>query len=72
LADGNKRHTHDLINFKQDNSTKAQLSADNNLSFKGIVDVKLNKDIPWNKVNVDINIEKGKYTCYQIKQQANR
>ena len=22
LADGNKRHTHDLINFKQDNNTK--------------------------------------------------
>ena len=59
LADGNKRHTHDLINFKQDNNTKAQLTGDNNLSVKGLVDVKLNKDIPWNKVNVDINIEKG-------------
>jgi len=59
LADGNKRHTHDLINFKQDNNTNAQLTADNNLSFNGIVDVKLNKDIPWTKVNVDINIEKG-------------
>ena len=57
LADGNKRHTHDLINFKQDNNTKALLTGNNNLSVKGLVDVKLNKDTPWNKVYVDINIE---------------
>ena len=59
LTDGNKRHTHDLINFKQDNNTKAQLTADNNLSVKGLVDVKLNNNTPWNSTNVDINIEKG-------------
>ncbi len=59
MADGNRNHTHDLINFKQDNNTKAQLNGENNLSVKGLVDVKLNKDTPWNKVNVDINIEKG-------------
>lgn len=59
LADGNKRHTHDLINFKQDNNTKAQLTGDNNLLVKGLVDVKLNNYIPWNNTNVNINIEKG-------------
>jgi hypothetical protein len=59
LADGNKRHTHDLINFKQDNNTKAQLTADNNLSVKGLVDVKLNNNTPWNNTKVDINVEKG-------------
>lgn len=59
LSDGNKRHTHDLINFKQDNKSKAQLTADNTLSVKGLVDVKLNNNIPWNNTNVDINVEKG-------------
>lgn len=59
MADGNKRHTHDLINFKQDNKSKAQLTADNTLSVKGLVDVKLNNNIPWNNTNVDINVEKG-------------
>ena len=60
LADGNKRHTHDLINFKQDNNTKAQLTADNSSLVKGLVDVKLNNNIPWNNTNVDIGIAKGK------------
>jgi hypothetical protein len=59
IADGTKRHTHDLMNFKQDNNTKAQLTADNNLSVKGLIDVKLNNYIPWNNTNVDINVEKG-------------
>lgn len=59
LADGSKRHTHNLINFKQDNNSKAQLTADNNLSVKGLADVKLNNNIPWNNTNVDINVEKG-------------
>ena len=59
LADGTKRHTHDLINFKQNKNAKAQLTADNNLSVKGLVDVKLNNNTPWNNTNVNINIEKG-------------
>src|SRR3954453_6573220 len=59
LADGNKRHTHDLINFKQDNNTKVQLTGDNNLSVKGLVNVKLNKDTPWNNTNVNIDVAKG-------------
>lgn len=59
LSDGNKHHTHDLIDFKQDNNSKAQLTADNNLSIKGRLDIKLNNNIPWNNTNVDINIEKG-------------
>jgi hypothetical protein len=66
LADGNRNHTHDLINFKQDNNTKAQLNGENNLSVKGLVDVKLNKDTPWNKVNVDINIEKGNIIAIKL------
>ncbi len=59
LADGSKRHTHDLINFKQDNNTKAQLTADNSLSVKGLVNVKLNNNIPWNNTKVDISLAKG-------------
>ena len=59
LADGNKRHTHDLINFKQDNKSKAQLTEGNGLLVKGLVDVKLNNNIPWNNTNVDINVAKG-------------
>ena len=58
LDDGNRRHTHDLINFREDNNTKAQLTADNNLSVKGLVDVKLNNNNPWNNTNVDINVER--------------
>lgn len=59
LSDGNSRHIHDLIDFKQDNNTKVKLTAGNSLSIKGLVDVKLNNTIPWNNTIVDVNISKG-------------
>ena len=59
LADGNKHHTHDLINFKQDNKSQIQFSGNHSLSVKGVVDVKLNNNTPWNNTNVNIDIEKN-------------
>jgi hypothetical protein len=59
MADGNRWHTHDLIDFQQDNNTKVKLTSDNSLSMKGLVDVKLNNTIPWNNTNVDVSISKG-------------
>jgi hypothetical protein len=58
LADGNRWHTHELINFKTNNNT-IQLSPDESLSLSGTVDVKLNNTIPWNNTKTIINISKG-------------
>ncbi|WP_148686796.1 hypothetical protein [Candidatus Nitrosocosmicus hydrocola] len=58
LANGNKHHTHDLINFEQDNKTQIQIKGNNSLSVKGVVDIKLNNNTPWNNTNVNIDIEK--------------
>ncbi|HKG88624.1 MAG TPA: hypothetical protein VKA95_09885 [Nitrososphaeraceae archaeon] len=58
LANGNRWHTHELINFKTNNNT-IQLSPDESLSLPGTVDVKLNNTIPWNNTKTIINISKG-------------
>jgi len=58
LANGNRWHTHELINFKTNNNT-IQLSPDESLSLPGTVDVKLNNTILWNNTKTIINISKG-------------
>jgi hypothetical protein len=59
LDDGNRWHTHDLINFKQANNTKVQLDPENNMAINGKVDVMLNNTTPWKNTDVDITISKG-------------
>jgi len=58
LADGNRWHTHELINFKTNNNT-IQLSPDESLSLSGTIDAKLNNTIPWNNTKTIINVSKG-------------
>ncbi len=59
LDDGNRWHTHDLINFKQANNTKAEFDPENNMAINGKVDVTLNSTTPWKNTDVDIAISKG-------------
>lgn len=60
LADGNRWHTHEIINFKPTNATRIELKPNNIISFSGKVNVKLNNTIPWNGTNVNVQIFKGK------------
>lgn len=60
LADGNRWHTHEIINFKPANGTRIELKPNNTISFSGKVDVKLNNTRPWNGTNVNVFISKGK------------
>ena len=60
LADGNRWHTHELVNFKPTNDTRIELKPNNTISFSGKVDVKLNNTSPWNGTNVNVLISKGK------------
>jgi len=59
LSDGTKWHSHEFINFKTNDSNKILLDSDKNLSISGILDVKLNNQIPYNNTNTDIIISKG-------------
>src|SRR5829696_2542437 len=59
LSDGTKWHNHEFINFKTNDSNKVLLDSDKNLSFSGILDVKLNNQIPYNNTSTDIIISKG-------------
>src|SRR5215207_2593345 len=52
-------HSHEFINFKTNDSNKVLLDSDKNLSFSGILDVKLNNLIPYNNTSTDIIISKG-------------
>src|SRR5215216_6949805 len=59
LADGTRWHSHEFINFKTNDSNKVLLDSDKNLSFSGIIDVKLNNLIPYNNTSTDIIISTG-------------
>ena len=59
LSDGTKWHSHEFINFKTNDSNKVLLDSDKNLSFSGILDVKLNNLIPYNNTSTDIIISRG-------------
>ena len=59
LSDGTKWHNHEFINFKTNDSNKVLLDSDKNLSISGILDVKLNNQIPYNNTSIDIIISKG-------------
>ena len=59
LSDGTKWHSHEFINFKTNDGNKVLLDSDKNLSFSGILDVKLNNLIPYNNTSTDIVISKG-------------
>src|SRR5215207_8227766 len=59
LSDGTKWHSHEFINFKTNDGNQVLLDSDKNLSISGILDVKLNNQIPYNNTNTDIIISKG-------------
>jgi hypothetical protein len=59
LSDGTKWHSHELINFKTNDGNKVLLDPDKSLSISGILDVKLNNQIPYNNTSTDIIISKG-------------
>jgi hypothetical protein len=59
LSDGTRWHSHEFINFKTNDSNKILLDSDKNLSISGILDVKLNNQIPYNNTSTDIIISKG-------------
>jgi hypothetical protein len=56
LSDGTRWHSHEFINFKTNDSNKILLDSDKNLSISGILDVKLNNQIPYNNTSTDIII----------------
>jgi hypothetical protein len=59
LSDGTKWHSHEFINFKTNDGNQVLLDSDKNLSISGILDVKLNNQIPYNNTSIDIIISKG-------------
>lgn len=65
-ADGTLPHTHQIINFKQSNSSKAILSPDLDSRINGKSDVGINGDVAWKNVDTSILISKGKAITIQL------
>jgi hypothetical protein len=60
LEDGGRFHTHEINNFKTNNSTIVSLSPNGNIFIHGMVDVKYNHTTTWSNVDVNIAILRGK------------
>jgi len=60
LEDGGRFHTHELSNFKSNNSTTVLLFPNGNVFIRGMVDVKYNDTTTWSNVDVTIAIFRGK------------
>ena len=60
LEDGGRFHTHELSNFKSNNSTTVSLFPNGNILIRGMIDVKYNDTTTWSNVDVTIAIFQGK------------
>ena len=58
-VNGADNHTHQLGNFRVDDSSPIQLSSDRNVSLSGFLDLGTNNKKAWNDVNATVDISKG-------------
>lgn len=58
-SDGSTSHTHQLVNLKGNDTSKAMLLADGSTHINGTVDVKINGITYWRDVHTQIIIAKG-------------
>jgi hypothetical protein len=60
LANGSRSHYHALTNFHPSKNEVVRLTPDNNLSFRGTIDVSLNNEPTWNNTKTTVLIANGK------------
>jgi hypothetical protein len=59
-VNGAENHTHQLSNFRVNDSTPVQLSSDKSVSVAGLVDVGTNGNKAWDNVNATVDVSKGR------------
>jgi hypothetical protein len=65
-VNGADNHTHQLGNFRVDNSSSIQLSSDKSVSLSGILDLGTNGKEAWNDVNATVDISKGRSISIEL------
>jgi hypothetical protein len=65
-VNGADNHTHQLGNFRVDNSSPIQLSSDKSVSLSGILDLGTNGKEAWNDVNATVDISKGRSISIEL------
>jgi hypothetical protein len=65
-VNGADNHTHQLGNFRVDNSSPIQLSSDKSISLSGILDLGTNGKEAWNDVNATVDISKGRSISIEL------
>jgi hypothetical protein len=63
---GADNHTHQLGNFRVDDSGPIQLSSDKSVSLSGILDLGTNGKEAWNDVNATVDISKGRSISIEL------
>ena len=65
-VNGADNHTHQLGNFRVDDSSPIQLSSDKSVSLSGILDLGTNGKDAWNDVNATVDISKGRSISIEL------
>jgi hypothetical protein len=65
-VNGADNHTHQLGNFRVDNSSPIQLSSNKSVSLSGILDLGTNGKEAWNDVNATVDISKGRSISIEL------
>jgi hypothetical protein len=65
-VNGADNHTHQLGNFRVDDSSPIQLSSDKSVSVSGILDLGTNGKEAWNEVNATVDISKGRSISIEL------
>jgi len=65
-VNGADNHTHQLGNFRVNDSGPIQLSSDKTVSLSGILDLGTNGKEAWNDVNATVDISKGRSISIEL------